>query len=90
MSIAAELYFNDFGGPYDQGLAALLAPPTAGVLPSLECINLSDNQIADEGCAALASALRGGALPALKRLALDNNPASEEAQNAAREVPDAR
>ena len=60
------------------------------MLPSLECINLSDNQIADEGCAALASALRGGALPALKRLALDKNPASEEAQNAAREVPDAR
>ena len=58
MSIAAELYFNDFGGPYDQGLAALLAPPTAGVLPSLECINLSDNQIADEGCAALAPSCR--------------------------------
>ena len=64
MSIAAELHFNDFGGPHDQGLAALLAPPTAGVLPSLECIKyLSDNQIADEGCAALASALRGGAPP---------------------------
>ena len=54
----------------DQGVASLLAPPTAGVLPSLEHLILINNQITDEGCAALASALRGGALPALKELGL--------------------
>ena len=43
-----------------------MAPPTAGVLPSL-FLSLCDNQITDEGCTALASALRGGALPALDR-----------------------
>ena len=60
------------------------------MLPSLEILGLDDNQITDEGCAALASALRGGALPALKELGLFGNPASEEAQEAACEVPDAR
>ena len=60
------------------------------MLPSLECINLSDNQIADEGCAALASALRGGALPALNGLDLWGNPASEQAQEAACDVLNAR
>ena len=70
----------------DQGVASLLAPPTAGVLPSLETLYLDDNQITDAGCAALASALRGGALPALKELGLFGNPASEEAQEAAEAV----
>ena len=63
-----------------QGLAVLLAPPTAGVLPSLQLLSLSSNQITDEGCAALASALRSGALPALNSIGgLMDNPASEEA-----------
>ena len=59
------------------------------MLTSLQFLDLDDNQITDEGCAALASALRGGELPALKKLDLDGNPASEEAQEAACEVPDA-
>ena len=67
-----------------QGLASLLAPPTAGVLPTLEDLDLQDKQITDEGCAALASALRGGALPALKELYLNDNPASDEAKQAAK------
>ena len=71
-------------------MASLLAPPTAGVLTSLEKLDLKDNQITDEECGALASALRGGALPALKVLYLADNPASAEAQEAACEVPDAR
>ena len=60
------------------------------MLPSLEILGLGDNQITDEGCAALASALRGGALPALGDLYLDGNPASEEAQQAATAVLQAR
>ena len=65
----------------DQGLASLLASPTAGVLPSLTFLNLNGNQITDEGCATLAVALRSGALPALRVLNLSNNPASrQEAQ----------
>ena len=68
----------------DQGLASLLAPPTAGVWLSLQLLYLFGNQITDEGCAALASALRGGALPALKTLDLDGNPASEDASPAGR------
>ena len=71
-------------------MASLLAPPAAGVLPSLEQLHLGYNQITDEGCATLASALRDGALPELTMLRLDGNPASEEAQAAACEVPNAR
>ena len=69
----------------DQGLASLLAPPTAGVLPSLATLWLDGNQITDEGCATLASALRGGALPTMQRyynLRLSGNPASAAAQQA--------
>ena len=84
------LGYNQIG---DRGVASLLAPPTAGVLTSLQLLSLRDNQITDEGCAALASALRGGALPALggalpvlNVLALWNNPASDEAQQAATAV----
>ena len=66
----------------DQGVASLLAPPTAGVLPSLQIIWFDENQITDEGCAALASALRNGALPVLKTLDLGGNPASIEARTA--------
>ena len=70
------LHSNQIG---DQGLASLLAPPTAGVLPSLQALYLMDNQITDDGCAVLASALRDGALPALKILRVDDNPVSEHA-----------
>ena len=53
------------------------------MLPSLQLLSLSSNQITDEGCAALASALRSGALPALNSIGgLMDNPASEGAQNA--------
>ena len=49
------------------------------MLPSLQLLSLSSNQITDEGCAALASALRSGALPALNSIGgLMDNPASEE------------
>ena len=63
-------------------MASLLAPPTAGVLPTLEDLDLQDNQITDEGCAALGSSLGNGALPALNYLGLFFNPASEEAKQA--------
>ena len=65
-----------------QGLVSLLAPPTAGVLPTLEDLDLQDNQITDEGCAALGSSLGNGALPALNKLELDDNPASQQARDA--------
>ena len=51
-------------------MSSSLLAPTSGVLPSLQLLWLTNNQITDEGCAALASALRGGALPALKELGL--------------------
>ena len=66
----------------DEGVASLVAQPTAGKLKSLEDLRLDYNQITDAGCATLASALRGGALPALKVLNLEYNPASEEATEA--------
>ena len=62
--------------------------PTAGVLPSLQLLSLSSNQITDEGCAALASALRSGALPALNSIGgLMKKPASEEAHPVHRTKP---
>ena len=76
-----RLFLND-NQIGDQGLASLLAPPTAGVLTSLKDLSLQNNQITDEGCAALASALRNGALPVLKTLDLGGNPASIEARTA--------
>ena len=60
----------------DEGVASLVAQPTAGALKSLEGLDLDDNQITDAGCATLASALRGGALPALRGLYLNENPAA--------------
>ena len=60
------------------------------MLPSLQLLSLSSNQITDEGCAALESALRGGALPALKEQYLFRNPASKEAQRAAYAALEAR
>ena len=63
----------------DEGLAALVAPPTAagapaptttGVLTKLRSLNLWSTQIADAGCANVASALDSGVLPALKDLYL--------------------
>ena len=65
----------------DEGVASLVAQPTAGALKSLEDLDFSGNQITDAGCATLASALRGGALPALTDLDLGKNPAaSQQAQ----------
>ena len=66
----------------DEGVASLVAQPTAGALEALEQLWLNRNQITDAGCATLASALRGGALPALKQLLLHGNPASQQAQDA--------
>ena len=65
----------------DQGLASLLAPPTAGVLMKLKTLDLDENQVTDEGCAALAAAIHSGALPMLKRLYTSDNPVGEEAGN---------
>ena len=62
----------------DEGVASLLAQPTAGVLTALEELFLKCNQITDAGCATLASALRGGALPALEDLRLEENPATSQ------------
>ena len=61
-------------------MTSLVAPPTAGVLTSLQRLILHGNQITDEGCAAFASAISGGALPAINQLDLDDNPASQQAQ----------
>ena len=75
----------------DEGVASLVAPPTAGALKGLEELDLDYNQISDAGCAALASALRGGKLPALKVLNLDENPeAGLQARNDVRAALSAR
>jgi Ran GTPase-activating protein (RanGAP) involved in mRNA processing and transport len=60
-----SLFSNQIG---DQGLAALIAQPMAGVFESLESLDISDSHVTDAGCAILAAALRGGALPALERV----------------------
>ena len=73
----------------DEFVASLVAQPRA-VLKSLDMLDLSDNEITDAGCATLANAMRDGALEALGDLRLDGNPASEKAQDAARDLPDAR
>ena len=72
----------------DEGLAALVAPPTpAGAPPlpteglkKLKELGLEYTQITDGGCAALAAALNSGALPALETLTLDEIPASAAAK----------
>ena len=80
-----DLRGNPFG---DEGLAALLAPPPAGVLPSttgglakLKRLMLSRTQVTDAGCATLAAALDSGALPALEKLVLGGTPASAAARD---------
>ena len=65
----------------DEGIAALLAPPS-GWLTSLEMLSLEHTQIADAGCAALAAAFDSGALPALENLRLYGIPASAAATDA--------
>jgi hypothetical protein len=79
---------NRFG---DEGLAALVAPPTppagalsptAGVLPKLKVLCLNYTEISDAGCAVLAAALDSGSLPALEKLVLDATAASAAAQSA--------
>ena len=79
----------------DEGLAALVAPPTAtGALPppnggltKLEKLDLGYTQITDAGCAALISAFDSGTLPALEKLILRGIPASAEAQTAVKQWP---
>ena len=79
-----KLNYNPLG---DEGLAALVAPPTragapppTGVLTKLKKLNLYDTQIADAGCAALAAALDNGTLPALVVANLEGPPASGAAR----------
>ena len=74
---------NPFG---DEGLAALVAPPTpagapppTGVLTKLKQLGLYNTQITNAGCATLASALDSGALPALRKIDLAGIPASAAA-----------
>ena len=79
-----SLYDSPLG---DEGLAALVAPPspagapptTTGGLAKLKFFNLSRTQITDAGCGTLAAALDSGALPALKDLFLDDTLASPAA-----------
>ena len=73
------LFENGFG---DEGLAALLAEPLAGVLGSLEQLDIHNNLVSTVGCAALAAALIRGALPALEILTVEGNPASKLTQRA--------
>ena len=77
----------------DEGLAALVAPPPAGALPTttgvltkLERLNLRNTQVTDAGCAILAAALDSGALPALEDIDLQGIPASAAATTAVREA----
>ena len=79
----------------DEGLAALLAPPSpAGALPPpsgglkrLKELDLRWTQVTDAGCATLASAFDSGAcLPALEVLKLDGIPASAAAKDAVRDA----
>ena len=69
---------------YDEGLAALVAPPPADAPPpqaealaQLRLLNLGGTQITDDGCAHLASRLN--ALPALTFLCLGGISASDAA-----------
>ena len=41
----------------DQGVASLLAPPTAGVLPSLEILGLGDNQYTQRAYGGVSSVI---------------------------------
>ena len=59
----------------DEGIAALISPPTSG-LAKLRGLFLNSTQVSDDGCAALASALSGGALPVLMMLKLRETCAS--------------
>ena len=82
---------NPFG---DEGLAALVAPPTpagtpplpTGGLKKLRTLYLDDTWVDDAGCAALAAALDSGALPALQTLTLAGITASAAAIDAVREA----
>jgi len=74
----------------DEGLAALVAPPspagapptTTGGLAKLKLLDLCYTQITDAGCATVAAALDSGALPALEYLHLYAIPASAAAMAA--------
>ena len=81
------LWGNPLG---DEGIAALVAPPTPAVAPSpptgglakLKELDLEHTYVSDAGCAALAAALDGGAMPALGCLELGGIPASAAAKAA--------
>ena len=82
-----DLKCNPFG---DDGLAALVAPPSpasapppTGVLTKLKKLDLFCTQVTDAGCATLASALDSGRLPALEMIELFGIPASAAATNKA-------
>jgi len=79
---------NPFG---DEGLAALVVPPSAGTPPpaagalkKLMVLDLNNTQVTNAGCATLAAALDSGALPALEYLDLRSIPASDAAVKAVR------
>ena len=64
----------------DEGVASLVAQPTAGALKYLD---LQSNQITDAGCATLVTALRDWVVPALRRrrarrISLNGNPAMSQ------------
>ena len=81
---------NPFG---DEGIAALVASPPAGVLPppagvltELKRLYLAGTQITDAGCAALAAALDNGVLPTLRLVELSGTLASAAGKAAVREA----
>ena len=67
----------------DEGIAALISPPTSG-LAKLRGLFLNSTQVSDDGCAALASALGKGAMPALEILSLEDAAASAAAKASVR------
>ena len=69
----------------DEGIAALISPPTSG-LAKLRCLYLNSTKVSDDGCAALASALAKGAMPALEILSLEDAAASAAAQATLRDA----
>ena len=67
----------------DEGIAALISPPTSG-LAKLRGLFLNSTQVSDDGCATLASALGKGAMPALEILYLEDAAASAAAKASVR------
>ena len=93
--LPALLHLDLDGNPFgDEGLAALVAPPSpppvgappppAGGLTKLRQLDLSYTKVTDAGCAALAAVLNSGALPALELLCLKGGRASAAAKSSVR------